>query len=197
MATNIFLHELKMHLRSAITWSVALAVLIFVFVSLFSSFAADARLLSEMLSRFPRELLTAFGLDGVDLSTILGYFSLAFLFVQICLAIQAANYGFSLVSIEEREWTADFLLTKPVTRTQILNSKLLAALGGLFLTDVVVWISSLALINAFKGATSKRLRNKYPYLKSLPSMWTKTYYVGTAGNVSAEVIKRYIEECQG
>jgi len=38
---------------------------------------------------------------------------------------------------------------------------------------------------------------KYPYLKSLPSMWTKTYYVGTAGNVSAEVIKRYIEECQG
>lgn len=151
MAANIFLHELKMHLRSAITWSVALAVLIFVFVSLFSSFAADARLLSEMLSRFPRELLTAFGLDGVDLSTILGYFSLAFLFVQICLAIQAANYGFSLVSIEEREWTADFLLTKPVTRTQILNSKLLAALGGLFLTDVVVWISSLVLINAFKG----------------------------------------------
>jgi putative transposase len=53
------------------------------------------------------------------------------------------------------------------------------------------------LINAFKGATSHRLRNKYPYLKSLPSMWTKTYYVGTAGHVSAEVIKRYIEECQG
>lgn len=53
------------------------------------------------------------------------------------------------------------------------------------------------LINAFKGASSHRLRNKYPYLKSLPSMWTKTYYVGTAGNVSAEVIKRYIEECQG
>ncbi|MHC1631453.1 MAG: IS200/IS605 family transposase [Methanotrichaceae archaeon] len=53
------------------------------------------------------------------------------------------------------------------------------------------------LINAFKGATSHRLRNKYPHLKSLPSMWTKTYYVGTAGNVSAEVIKRYIEECQG
>jgi len=53
------------------------------------------------------------------------------------------------------------------------------------------------LINAFKGATSHRLRNKYPYLKSLPSMWTKTYYVGTAGHVSAEIIKRYIEECQG
>ena len=28
------------------------------------------------------------------------------------------------------------------------------------------------LVNTFKGATSKRLRNRYPYLKSLPSMWT-------------------------
>jgi putative transposase len=56
--------------------------------------------------------------------------------------------------------------------------------------------SPAKLINAFKGATSHRLRNKYPYLKSLPSMWTKTYFVGTAGNVSAEVIKKYMEECQ-
>lgn len=53
------------------------------------------------------------------------------------------------------------------------------------------------LINAFKGATSKRLRNRYPYLKSLPSMWTKTYYVGTVGVVSAELIKQYLAECQG
>lgn len=26
--------------------------------------------------------------------------------------------------------------------------------------------------------------------------WTRTYYVGTAGNVSAETIKHYIAECQ-
>jgi putative transposase len=49
--------------------------------------------------------------------------------------------------------------------------------------------SPAGLINAFKGATSRRLRNKYPYLKFLPSMWTKTYYVGTAGNISASVIQ--------
>ena len=116
-----------MNLKSVITWSVAIAVLIFVFVSLFSSFAADAELLNEMLANFPEELLIAFGMTGLDLSTVLGFFSFAFLFAQICLAIQAANYGFSLVSIEERELTADFLLAKPVGRTQILTSKLLAA----------------------------------------------------------------------
>ena len=151
MCTNIFRHEFKMSLRTVIIWSVAVAALILVFVSLFSSFAQDAALLNEMMADFPEELLTAFGMNGVDLSTILGYFSLAFLFVQVCLAIQAANFGFSLVSIEEREWTADFLLAKPVGRTQILTSKLLAALSGLIITDAVVWIASLLCINLFKG----------------------------------------------
>jgi ABC-2 type transport system permease protein len=151
MSMNIFRQEFKMNLRSVITWSAAVAVLIVVFVSLFSSFAQDAALLNEMMANFPEELLAAFGMTGVDLSTILGYFSLAFLFVQVCLAIQAANYGFSLVSIEEREWTADFLLAKPVGRTQILTSKLLAALSGLLITDIVVWITSLLSIILFKG----------------------------------------------
>lgn len=151
MRMNVFQHEFKTHLRSVITWSVAVAALIFVYVSLFSSFAKDAELLNEMMANFPEELLTAFGLKGVDLSTVLGYFGFVFLFAQICLAIQAANYGFSLVSIEEREWTADFLLAKPVGRTQILTSKLLAALSGLTITNIVVWISSFGFINLFKG----------------------------------------------
>jgi ABC-2 type transport system permease protein len=151
MRMNIYRQEFKMNLRSVITWSVAVAALILVFVSLFSSFAQDAALLNEMMANFPEELLAAFGMTGVDLSTILGYFSLAFLFVQICLAIQAANCGFALVSIEEREWTADFLLAKPVGRTQILTSKLLAALSGLIITDIVVWIASFLFINLFKG----------------------------------------------
>jgi ABC-2 type transport system permease protein len=148
---NIFRQEFKMHLRSVATWSGALALLILAFVSLFPSFSEQAELLNEAMSKFPRELLMAFGMNGVDMSTILGYFGIVFLFVQICLAIQSANYGFSLVSVEEREWTADFLLAKPVTRTDILSSKLIAALSGLTITNVVVWVSSLTFINLFKG----------------------------------------------
>jgi ABC-2 type transport system permease protein len=119
--------------------------------NIFASFAQDAALLNEMLAKFPKALLTAFGMTGLDLSTVLGFFAFIFFFVQLCLAIQAANYGFSLVSVEEREWTADFLLTKPVNRTQILTSKLVAALTGLMATDIVVWVSSFVFINLFKG----------------------------------------------
>jgi len=151
MTMNIFRQEFKMHLRSVITWSVAVAVLLLVFISLYPSFSEQAALLNEVLAKYPEQLLIAFGLKGVDLSTVLGYYGLVFLFTQICLAVQAANYGFSLVSVEEREWTADFLLAKPVRRNQILTSKLLAALSGLTITNLVVWVSSFAFINMFKG----------------------------------------------
>lgn len=49
-----------------------------------------------------------------------------------------------------------------------------------------------------KGTTAYQLRKEFPRLKSrLPSLWTRSYYVGTAGHVSAETIKRYIDEQKG
>jgi len=187
MSMNIFQHEFKMHLRSVITWSVAVAALIFVYVSLFSSLAKDAELLNEMMANFPEELLTAFGMNGMDLSTVLGFFSFVFLFAQICLAIQAANYGFSLVSIEEREWTADFLLAKPVGRTQILTSKLLAALNGLTITNIVVCISSFGFINLFKG---DRTYETKPLLLLLLSIVVFQLFFLTVGLVVSLLVKR-------
>jgi ABC-2 type transport system permease protein len=148
---NIYNHEFKMHFRSVIIWCISQVVIIFLFTWIFSSIAVDAALLTETLSKFPRELLVAFGMENLDLSSVLGFFSFAFLFCQILLAIQAANYGFSILSAEERELTADFLLTKPVTRTRILLAKFLAALTGLTITNAVVWASSFIFINMFQG----------------------------------------------
>jgi ABC-2 type transport system permease protein len=150
---NIYKHEIKMHIKSVVTWSVSLAILIFVFMSIFTGFATDAAVLNAAMSKFPEELLIAFGMTNMDWTSILGFFALCFLFCQICLAIQAANYGFSLVSIEERELTADFLLAKPVGRIQILTSKLLAAISSLTITNFVVWVSSFVFITMFnKGS---------------------------------------------
>ncbi len=50
------------------------------------------------------------------------------------------------------------------------------------------------LANQFKGYTSRILRLKYPQLRSrLPSMWSRSYYVGSIGHVSEETVQRYIE----
>jgi len=50
------------------------------------------------------------------------------------------------------------------------------------------------LIKAFKGRSSNLLRKEYPELLKLPSLWTHSYFVSTAGNVSSETIQKYIEE---
>ena len=45
-----------------------------------------------------------------------------------------------------------------------------------------------------KGRSSRVLRKEFPHLLKMPSMWTRSYFVSTAGNVSTETIKRYIAE---
>ena len=54
------------------------------------------------------------------------------------------------------------------------------------------------IMHRIKGYTAYELRREFPWLKSrLPSLWTRSYYVGTAGEVSAETIRRYIEAQKG
>ena len=151
MSANIFGHEFRIRLKSVLIWSLSLAFLIAFFFAMFPIFADQAALMNEFLARYPQELRSAFGMDKVDLATVLGFYSFVFIFVQLCLAIQASNYGFGLVSIEESELTADFLLSKPVSRTQVLTSKLLAALTSLTITNLVVWVTSFVAITLFRG----------------------------------------------
>ncbi len=49
------------------------------------------------------------------------------------------------------------------------------------------------IIKEFKGISSNNLRKEFPHLLKLPSLWTHSYFVSTAGNISNETIKKYIE----
>ena len=49
------------------------------------------------------------------------------------------------------------------------------------------------LLKAFKGRSSYYLRREFPQLLRMPSMWTDSYFVSTAGDVSNETIRKYIE----
>jgi putative transposase len=51
------------------------------------------------------------------------------------------------------------------------------------------------LANQFKGYTSRVLRQEFAHLRSqLPSLWSRSYYVGAAGTVTDATIRRYIEQ---
>lgn len=51
------------------------------------------------------------------------------------------------------------------------------------------------IIHKVKGHSSHALRKEYPWLKTkMPSLWTRSYFVSTAGNVSGDTVKQYVEE---
>lgn len=54
-------------------------------------------------------------------------------------------------------------------------------------------LAPFQIMHRIKGATSHTLRKEFPSLMKLPSMWTRSYFVSTAGNVSSATIQRYIE----
>ncbi len=53
------------------------------------------------------------------------------------------------------------------------------------------------IIAGIKGYTSHILRAEFPALLKMPTLWTRSYFVSTAGNVSSSVIERYIEAQEG
>ena len=47
---------------------------------------------------------------------------------------------------------------------------------------------------AFKGRSSRYLRQEFPELLKLPSLWSRSYFYETTGKISTAKIKAYIED---
>lgn len=48
------------------------------------------------------------------------------------------------------------------------------------------------VVKQIKGATSHKLREEFPQLQNMPSLWTRSYFVSTECSVSSETIEWYI-----
>jgi putative transposase len=51
-----------------------------------------------------------------------------------------------------------------------------------------------SIMKKIKGRASHHLRKEFPELLKLPTLWTPSYFVSTAGNICTETVKRYIEQ---
>lgn len=147
---NIYSREVKSKLRSALIWSASITLLVLMFMSFYPGFASDEAIWDMVLENYPEVMLKAMGMTGVNMASVIGYFTFCLLFAQICLAVQASQFGFSILSEEERDMTADFLLTKPIRRSKAFFAKLAAAVTGLVITNAVFWGATFLSIEIFK-----------------------------------------------
>jgi len=53
------------------------------------------------------------------------------------------------------------------------------------------------VIQQLKGYTSRVMRQEYPQLKRMPTLWTRSYYAESCGHISEDTVKRYIEYQKG
>jgi putative transposase len=50
------------------------------------------------------------------------------------------------------------------------------------------------VVRTFKGRSSRYLRQEFPELLKLPSLWSRSYFYETTGKISTAKIKAYIED---
>ena len=58
------------------------------------------------------------------------------------------------------------------------------------------WLPTMTpsdIMHRVKGATSYALREEFPQLAKMQSLWTRSFFVSTAGNVSSATIKWYVD----
>ena len=55
-------------------------------------------------------------------------------------------------------------------------------------------ISLDKLVKGLKGYTANILRHERPWLRNLPCLWSRSYYVESIGHISEETVRRYIED---
>jgi ABC-2 type transport system permease protein len=137
MIMNLFLHELKAYRKSIVIWACSMTLLAVMYIFLFKGLGHDIEAFKAFLNHMPDAIKKSFNILIGSISTLEGFYSFVFSFVILCGSIQAMNLGTSIVSKEVRDKTADFLMTKPVSRMNIMTFKLLAAFTALVITNII------------------------------------------------------------
>lgn len=185
---NVFRQEFKMNIKTALLWIFVLCTLGLIFMSFYPIIQTDMKTFLKLMDNFPPALKAVMGIVTETFSTPLGYYSFAFTFVTLCGAIQAMNLGVGIVSKETRDKTADFLMTKPISRTGILHAKISASVTLLAITALLYSVIVGFIIQSFSnGEFDVR---KY-LLISVTLLFSQVifYSIGLLVSVTAKKIK--------
>lgn len=188
MNRNLFEMEFKRNIPGIIIWSVVICLLISLTMMIYPVFLANQSKIIGVLSIVPKELLQFKGISNFDdLISALGFYvSNNLIFMMLLGSIYAVVTGSGILLKEEYNRTAEYLLTRPVTRSEVFLSKAMVLLIGVTVVNIA---SSLV------GYFSLKIVSTTPFsLSSFMIMSFNTYLLnllfGTAGLFISVLIKR-------
>ena len=136
---TIMRHELKLGRMTLAIWTCAISFLLGVCVFLFPDMKGQMDGMNEVFASMG-SFTAAFGMDRLNFGTLIGYYAIecgnvlglggAF-FASLC--------GAGMLSKEEKDGTAEFLLTHPVSRERVIAEKLLAVLVQITVLNLVIY----------------------------------------------------------
>ncbi|REE90579.1 ABC-2 type transport system permease protein [Paenibacillus taihuensis] len=149
----LFRREFKRNLRSLIIWSIIIAAIILLYLSIFPEMAKQQHSLDEMMSSMPEGMKKAFGMDRLTMGTALGFYGIEIHLMNTLLgSIFAAMLASNIVAKEQGEKTIEFLLAKPFTRQQIITEKWAAVFTNVLIFNIVIVLASIIGFQFTKGA---------------------------------------------
>lgn len=146
---NLFLREMKANRKSLIIWCFGILFMIVAGIAKFKAFSGSGQSMSELMSQLPKSLQAIMGMGKLDLSTVTGFYGMLFIYLLLMAAIHALMLGANIFAKEERDKTTEFLMVKPISRTQIVTSKLLAVLVNLVIFNLVTLVLSVSMVKFY------------------------------------------------
>jgi ABC-2 type transport system permease protein len=125
MNRNLFLKELKRNRKNLFIWTgVVLAFTLMVLAS-FPTIKSMGGEIQKMMESFPEEMQDSMGMSAKAMSDLLGFYSIYLgVYIVMFTGIYAMSAGANIISKEEKDRTAEFLLTRPLDRKEIFFTKM-------------------------------------------------------------------------
>ena len=144
---TIFKHELRQGRSALIIWTAAISFMLGVCIIIYPEMSTQMGDISAMFADMG-SFSQAFGMDRINFGEFLGFFGVECGNVLgLGGAFFAALLGISALAKEEKEHTAEFLLTHPVSRTRIITEKLCAVIVQIVILNLaVIAVTALSVL---------------------------------------------------
>lgn len=145
-------HELRQGKTSALVWTASIGFLLAVCIFLFPEMKGQMDSVNDVFASMG-SFSEAFGMDRLNFGTLIGFYAVECgNILGLGGAFYASLCAAGILSKEEKNKTAEFLLTHPVSRKRIITEKLIAVLIQITTMDIIIYAVSVGSIAAIGEA---------------------------------------------